>query len=85
MSQFAEDTNLYYLNEDEPGPSKWDEFVVSVKVKAITKKSWLVVIDNESYWLPKSRCHLDENEKTVIIERWLCEKKGIDISAQDPF
>ena len=38
-----------------------------------TEKAWLVVIDNEKYWMPKSRCEFSDG--ALKIEAWLWIKK----------
>ena len=38
-----------------------------------TEKAWFVVIDNEKYWMPKSRCEFSDG--ALKIEAWLWIKK----------
>jgi hypothetical protein len=44
-----------------------------------TDDAWLVSIDNEEFWLPKSQCDMDDPDDPdwVTIPDWLAEKKGL--------
>lgn len=42
-----------------------------------TNQAWLVEIDGEEMWLPKSQCELDRKAKTIGVPVWLAEKKGL--------
>jgi len=45
-------------------------------VKIDRKMSWLVVLEGEEFWLPKSQCTLSEDETTIEIPNWLAQKNG---------
>ena len=40
--------------------------------------AWLLGIGGEEFWLPKSKCKIDEDAKTISVPRQLVEKKGLD-------
>jgi hypothetical protein len=44
-----------------------------------TDDAWLVAIDNEEFWLPKSQCSLDDPDdpEWAMIPDWLAKKKGL--------
>lgn len=42
-----------------------------------TDKAWLLVIDGDKYWLPKSACEYDGANGTVYVPEWLAKKKNL--------
>jgi len=42
-----------------------------------TEKAYLIIVDNEEFWLPKSQVE-DINEDSVWIPCWLAEEKGLE-------
>ena len=61
-------------------PSYWDKNVEEIEldeVKHQTSAAYLVVVEGEEYWLPKSQCVVDEQSLIADVPRWLCEEKGI--------
>jgi hypothetical protein len=48
---------------------------LSCEVEYETDKAWLVVIDNQKHWMPKSRCSLHDNETVIEVEDWLWQQK----------
>ncbi len=40
-----------------------------------TDAAWLVRIDGEEYWLPKSKCEINEAHQEIIIPNWLAMEK----------
>ena len=56
-----------------------------VRVEAETGAAWLVVFQERTEsaplvqaWMPRSRCDLDEDGRTITTPRWLVEKNGLD-------
>lgn len=47
------------------------------ELKRETDRAWLVTIDGNDYWLPKSQCDIDIRCCTVWISRWLAENLGL--------
>lgn len=45
------------------------------ELKAETDKAYLVVIEGDEYWLPKSQCELEDD--TITMPSWLAEKNGL--------
>jgi len=45
------------------------------EIKKETDKAWLVSIEGEDYWFPKSQCRIDGN--TIVMPIWLAEDKGL--------
>ena len=41
-----------------------------------TEKAWLLVIDGEKHWLPKSQCELVDGG-TILVPEWLAMQKGM--------
>lgn len=39
--------------------------------------SWLMVIEGEEVWLPRSECTFLDEEMQIEIPRWLAEKEGL--------
>jgi len=61
-------------------PSHWDTDVQEYDVEELiteTDKAWLLSVDGEELWLPKSQCEFDEDEMVVDIPDWLAEEKGL--------
>jgi hypothetical protein len=63
-------------------PLETEEFTGTVKKE--TTDAWLLVIDGDDYWIPKSQLQdgtspdIEEgSEATVVIPQWLAEKKGL--------
>lgn len=42
-----------------------------------TELAWLMTIEDEQVWLPKSQCEWDENEGTILVPEWLAIEKGL--------
>jgi hypothetical protein len=40
-----------------------------------TEKAWLVLIEGQKLWLPKSKCSIEGSE--VSIPKWLAKQKGL--------
>ena len=40
-----------------------------------TEKAWLAIIDGRNYWLPKSRCKLNDDGDRITVEDWLWRQK----------
>lgn len=55
--------------DDEKYSVLFDEIVVE------TDMSWLLDIDCEEIWFPKSLCRIEENE--IIMPYWLAEKNNL--------
>lgn len=47
-----------------------------------SKLAWKLKIDKDELWLPKSQCELDEDEKCVLVPKWLVEKKGLELEEE---
>jgi hypothetical protein len=45
------------------------------EIKKETDKAWLVTIEGEDYWFPKSLCRLDDS--SIVIPIWMAEDKGL--------
>ena len=45
------------------------------ELKTETDKAYLVIIEGDEYWMPKSQCELVGD--TITIPRWLAEKNGL--------
>ena len=58
--------------ENEPVTIDYDEYVYE------TEKAWLLVIEGDEHWFPKSQCSLDTKEQTISVPCWLLEQKGLD-------
>ena len=62
----------YYRNE----PVSFD-----CEIKDETDKAWLLVIDGEEHWIPKSIVHLDNHGKSVDdvvnMPTWKAEELGL--------
>ena len=56
-------------SNDEKYSVLFDELVVE------TDMSWLLDIDCEEIWFPKSLCRIEENE--IIMPYWLAEKNNL--------
>ncbi|MBA7481645.1 hypothetical protein ES707_17119 [subsurface metagenome] len=59
---------------------KWEE--ISIEIDAWlkeTKKAYLVVIDGEEIWVPKSLTKIDSSDKEsfVVMPKWLGVEKGV--------
>jgi hypothetical protein len=43
-----------------------------------TPDSWLIRVDRETYWLPKSMCrNFDAQSKSVEVEEWIAVDRGL--------
>ncbi len=47
--------------------------------KTETDAAWLLVIDGEEVWLPKSVCHMNLSGRFIEVPRWLCERRGWEV------
>jgi len=63
------------INEDERSDDML-EFNFD-EVEAETEMAWLLKIDRDKTWFPKSRCRLDSQAKTVEVPEWLAMEKGL--------
>jgi hypothetical protein len=43
-----------------------------------TNKAWLLDIQGEEIWIPKSQCDINEDDHTIEIPEWLADKKGLE-------
>lgn len=43
----------------------------------IADKAWLLDIDGDDVWLPKSQCSIDIKRKMIAVPLWLAEDKGL--------
>jgi hypothetical protein len=60
-------------------PNYFIEFPVQA-VLMVTDKAWLVVINRREEWVPKSLCHMDQQNESVRVPIWLAEKKEMKFS-----
>lgn len=42
-----------------------------------TDLAYLVEIEGDEYWLPKSQCDIDEDDQTIEMPNWLAREKGL--------
>lgn len=42
-----------------------------------TSSAWLLEIDEDRIWFPKSECSIDEDEHTLTGPEWLLTEKGV--------
>lgn len=63
------------VSEDFDGNDFRDYDVDEIKVDR--DASWLIVIDEEDFWFPKSQCTLSGDETVITVPNWLAQKKGI--------
>jgi len=42
-----------------------------------TDLSWLLKIDGDQIWFPKSRCEIDEDDGTIEVPEWLAIEKEL--------
>lgn len=42
-----------------------------------TELAWLMLIEDQEVWLPKSQCEFDEDDGTVLVPEWLAVEKGL--------
>jgi len=47
------------------------------ELKAETPRAWLIRIDEDDIWIPKSVCDLDEQEGITEIPEWLAFEKEL--------
>ena len=67
------------MGEDRKYTVVYDALVVT------TPQSWLLVIDEQEYWFPKSKCTIDEDAYEIIIPEWLLIKKELESYIDDEF
>lgn len=61
---------MWETNMNEP-------FVIEIdSLKMETDRAYLVKIDGDEYWLPKS--HADLDDLTLTLPHWLAKEKGFD-------
>jgi len=54
--------------------------VIFDDVEYETEKAYLLNIDGEKYWIPKSQVEdLDEELKIITLPEWLINEKGLDM------
>lgn len=46
-------------------------------IEAETEKAWLIVFEDDSVWLPKSRCQVDRDNNVIHVPRWLAKEKEL--------
>lgn len=56
---------------DEELTFSYDEFIRE------TSSAWLLSIDNEEIWLPKSQCEIDRQDETIYVPEWLAIEEGL--------
>jgi hypothetical protein len=72
-----------WVNErDEEYDEQFDESqeMIPFEVKraeAETPKAWLLVVDGQKEWFPKSRCDFDSGTMILEVPRWLAMEKGL--------
>lgn len=59
------------MNRNETVDIDFDELVHD------TDMAWLISIDSEKVWLPKSECELDEHDQVAQVPEWLAIEKGL--------
>jgi hypothetical protein len=42
-----------------------------------TENAWLLIIDGEKNWFPKSKCELDRGMRVIKVPQWLAEQKEL--------
>lgn len=42
-----------------------------------TSSAWLLEIDEDRIWFPKSQCEIDEDLKELTGPEWLLKEKGV--------
>jgi len=47
------------------------------ELKAETPAAWLLVINGDPYWFPKSLCSLDKEDMEIEMPSWMAEAKGL--------
>jgi len=60
------------LEKDDPGDAYMYDSILRE-----TEKAYLLEIDGEEVWLPKSHVTLDKQNKEITIPDWLATEKGI--------
>lgn len=43
-----------------------------------TDKAFLLSIDGDKVWIPKSQCEIDKDRKLITIPLWLAEEKEME-------
>lgn len=51
--------------------------VINCELVSETELAYLVDMDGERFWVPKSKCTYDENEEELTIPEWLALDKGM--------
>jgi hypothetical protein len=57
---------------------------VDCEIKAVTDNAWLIAVDDEECWIPRSCCmeghrEYERGEQVLLhIATWVCEQKGIE-------
>jgi hypothetical protein len=52
----------------------------AIITEAETAKAWLLQIEGEEIWFPKSICILDEDDSTIEAPKWLADEKNVEYS-----
>lgn len=47
------------------------------EMKAETDRAWLLTVENEDIWFPKSQCEVDTKRKTIDVPNWIARQKGL--------
>jgi hypothetical protein len=47
------------------------------ELKHETDMAYLVIIDGDEVWIPKSVCELDEDNQIIEVQEWFAEKEGL--------
>ena len=58
----------------------YDDDLVELEVMELVverDESWLMVIEGEEVWLPKSKCTFRDEDMVVEVPKWLAEKEGL--------
>jgi hypothetical protein len=47
------------------------------EIEEETDKAWLLLVEEDSVWLPKSQCSIDEDRNLIYVPVWLAEQKEL--------
>ena len=45
------------------------------EIKKETDKAWLITIEGDDYWFPKSQCRIEGD--TIVMPIWMAQDKGL--------
>jgi hypothetical protein len=54
-----------------------DDFDFVGGIIAETEKAWLLNVEGEESWFPKSKCTIDEKRGVITVPHWLADQKGL--------